>query len=248
MLFRIRKLLAVFLMAVSGGGIVALLSRDGLDRGSIGFIGIIAALAVGTLALARGVWWGRLLPMGWSLAVAMVSSVAAADGAPFALHMLAGAVLLRACLAGREMFSRYEGAAPPPMDWTRRGMRLVRVAVEANLCAFLGAVAFAPDIYRFSSSRFPAVAGLDPTVLLVGCLAMTAVMLVGVILLARLRTAGLLLVAVAAVGIPLIVLGNRDVLAGRGGYMMAAVFGPGLVCGWLALFRFLPGMVRLLRR
>jgi len=53
---------------------------------------------------------------------------------------------------------------------------------------------------------------------------------------------------VSAVGVPLALIANRDVLDGPGGLIFAAVFAPGIACSWVALGRFVPGMVRLLRR
>ena len=73
---------------------------------------------------------------------------------------------------------------------------------------------------------------------------MSALMLVGVLLLARQRTAGLLPAAVSAVVVPVVLIANHHVLS----VGWALTFGPGIVCGWLALGRFLPAMARFLRR
>jgi hypothetical protein len=249
MLFRARKLVAVFLMAAGPGLLGAQLLDMGHGLWRSGYAAVMVVLLLGTVPLARGVWWGRMLPLAWSTSGAIVSAICLVNGSTRAGGYLAGALVLRACLAGREMFAHYEGMAPPPADWTAPGMRFVRAALLANLAAFLGAIAFAPAIHGFNSFEWhhPA-SGWDPTVLLLGCLAMTAVMLAGLLLLARQRTAGLFLVAVAAAGVPLILLANRGVLSGTGGWIIAGVFGPGVVWGWVALARFLPGMVRFVRR
>jgi hypothetical protein len=188
-----------------------------------------------------------MLPLAWSVVAALASALAMARSLAPAHYFLAGAVLLRLCLAGKEMFARYEGQAPPAFDWTRPGMRLVRAALIANLCAFLGGVTLAPAIFEWSRFTHQHQT-LAPGTMLMACLVMTAVMLVAVMLLARQRTAGLLLLAVAAIGVPLTLIANRAVYDTATALIFLALFGPGIVCGWLALGRFVPGMVRLLRR
>jgi hypothetical protein len=210
---------------------------------------VLAVLLVGTGGLAGGVWWGRLVPLAWSTSLAALSPVALYQGMPAAPYILAIALLLRICVGGKEMFARYEGQAPPSLDWTRPPMRLVRAALIANLWAFLGSVAFAPAIYRWNRGILhPHLAGPDPAALLAGCLVMTAIMLVGLVLLARQRTVGLLLLAVSAVCTPIFLVANLAVLDRISVLILSITFVPGIVCGWLALARFVPGMVRLLRR
>jgi hypothetical protein len=147
------------------------------------------------------------------------------------------------------MFARYEGQAPPAFDWTRPGMGLVRAALIANLCAFLGSVTLAPAIFQFIRFRAHShLSALDPALPLMACLVVTAVMLVALVLVARQRTVGLLLLAVSAVGVPLLFIANGAIDDTLAALIFLALFGPGIVCGWLALGRFVPGMVRLLRR
>ena len=132
------------------------------------------------------------------------------------------------------MFARHEGQAPPPLDWTRPGMRLVRAAATANLGASLAGVTFSLAMFY---EPFPAINGSRgaprppyqfPTVPFCVCLAMSALMLVGVLLLARQRTAGLLPAAVSAVVVPVGPIANHHVLSV--GWVLT--FGPGIVCGW----------------
>jgi hypothetical protein len=246
MLYRLRKGAAVFLM---GGSAVALLAlfvwgRPALDTS--GLLVVAAALVVGTVALARGAWWGRIVPIAWSTSVAVLSVVALTRNLYGFGGLLAGAILLRACLAGKAMFARHEGQAPPELDWTRPGMRLVRAAVTANLGAFLGGVTYAMAMF-YEPPPVPCCFGPChhhhfPTVPFCVCLAMSASMLVGVVLLARQRTAGLLLAAVSALAVPVVLISSRHVLG-----EWALIFGPGIVCGWLVLGRFLPAMARFLR-
>jgi hypothetical protein len=164
--------------------------------------------------------------------------------------VLAGAILLRVCVAGNAMFAGYEGQAPPPLDWTRPGMRLVRAAVTANLGAFLGGVTYLLAMFDDPVRTVTCCGGMActhlhfPIVPFCVCLAMTALMLVGVVLLARQRTAGLLPAAVSAVVVPVVLIANHNVLGSEG----VLIFGPGIVCGWLAHGRFLPAMALFLRR
>jgi hypothetical protein len=244
MLFRVRKVLAGLLMAGSVVFLVAGLMWAGVNGENAGVAVVAAALLLGMLGLAQGAWWGRIVPLAWSVGVAAVSTLALVLGRrPQAWQVwlaLAGALVLIACLSGKEMFAHYEGKAPPPLDWTRPGMRLVRTAMVANVYAFLVAVAIVPVLTT-----------IDGCVLLrpqqaAACLAMMAILVVGLVLLARQRTAGLLLVAVSVMGLPLMLMAWRGALEEV--LILSVAIAPGIVCGWLALGRFVPGMVRLLRR
>jgi hypothetical protein len=249
MLYRVRKAVALLLMAASAVGVLVLFLWLGPALASSGLLAVVATLVLGTVGFARGAWWGRLVPVAWSTTVAVLSVVVLTRNVSGFDGVLAGAILLRVCVAGNAMFAGYEGQAPPPLDWTRPGMRLVRAAVTANLGAFLGGVTYL--LGMFDEPTVTCCGGLPcpyrhhfPTVPFCVCLAMTALMLVGVVLLARQRTAGLLPAAVSAVVVPAVLIANHNVL-GREGVL---IFGPGIVCGWLALGRFLPAMARFLRR
>jgi hypothetical protein len=191
-----------------------------------------------------------MVPIAWSTSVAVLSVAALTTDVSAFGGLLAGAILLRVCVAGNAMFARHEGQAPPPLDWTRPGMRLVRAAVTTNLGAFLGGVTFSLAMFDEPLYRITCCGGAPcpkyqfPTVPFCVCLAMSALMLVGVVLLARQRTAGLLPAAVSAVVVPVVLIANHNVL----NVGWALIFGPGIVCGWLALGRFLPAMARFLRR
>jgi hypothetical protein len=240
MLFHVRKVLAGLLMAGSVVCLVAGLMRAGVNGENAGVAVIATALLLGMLGLAQGAWWGRIVPLAWSWGVAAVSTLALVLGAPRVWLVLAGALVLIACLSGKEMFARYEGQAPPPLDWTRPGMRLVRTAVIANVYAFLVAVALVPALTTDHSCELN---GFHPQQA-AACLAMAAILLGGLVLLARQRTVGLFLVAVSVVGLPLTLVALED----ESVLLCAVAFGPGIICGWMALARFVPGMIRLLRR
>jgi hypothetical protein len=244
MLFRVRQAVAGLLMAASavwlGSGLLGWWHPDHELKG---LWAVFAVVVVGTVGFAQGAWWGRMVPFAWSASVSLVTVMAVVSGADLAGWFLAGGLLLMGCVAGRQMFERYEGQAPAPLDWRQPGMGLVRIALVANLHAFLVAVTIVPML-RFTQSCI--FEGFDTSPLMAVCLAMTAILLVGVVLLARQRTAGLLLVAVSAVGLPLVLLTRRS--HGESPLILALLLAPGILCGWLALGRFLPGMVRLLRR
>jgi hypothetical protein len=244
MLFRVRKVLAGLLMAGSVVFLVAGLMRAGVNGENAGVLVVVAALLLGTLGLAQGAWWGRIVPLAWSVGVAAVSTLALVLGAPRVWLVLAGALVLIPCLSGKEMFARYEGKAPPPLDWTRPGMRLVRTAMIANVYAFLVAVALIPALTTVHSCVLNGFHWQQAA----ACLAMAAILLGGLVLLARQRTVGLFLVAVSVVGLPLTLMARRGALEDGSVLLFAVAFGPGILCGWLALGRFVPGMVRLLRR
>jgi hypothetical protein len=249
MLYWLRKAVAVLLMAGSAVGLSALFLWRGPALASSGLLVVAAALVMGTVGLARGAWWGRMVPIAWSTSVAVLSVLALTRNVSGFEGLVAGAILLRVCVAGKAMFARHEGQAPPPLDWTRPGMHLVRAAVTANLAAFLGGVTYALAMFYDPTETITCCGGAPcphrqfPTVPFGVCLAMSALMLVGVVLLARQRTAGLLPAAVSAVVIPVVLIANHHVL----GAGWTLIFGPAIVCGWLALGRFLPAMVRFLR-
>jgi hypothetical protein len=257
MLFRTRRLVAVLVMATSVALTIAALSSLGVNLQRSGVLAVGAALLVGTVALAWEAWWGRLLPLAWSVCLMILGVLGVADHTDWGPAFLGAGVLLSLSLTGKEMFARFEGKAPPPLDWTGPGMRLVRATVVASLSAFLGGVALAPAILAWNPQprphpdwhpgNLPMEPAPDPTGLLVVCVVLTVLLLIGVILLARQRTAGLLLVGVAALGVPVALVVNPDVLRAGGFLIFAAVFGPALLCGWISLGRFVPGMVRLLR-
>jgi hypothetical protein len=247
MLYRLRKAAAVLLMAGSVVGLLLLVRWRGLELATSGLLMVAATLVVGTVGLARGAWWGRMVPIAWSTSIAVLSVVALTDHLGGFEILLAGATLLRLCVAGKAMFASYEGQAPPPQDWTRPEMWLIRAAVTSNLGAFLGGVTYSMAMFQESILGFTCCWGdcpafHFPTVSFCVCLGMSALMLVGALLLARQRTAGLLPATVSAVVVPVALIANHV----PSGWPL--IFGPGIVCGWLALGRFLPAMSRFLRR
>src|SRR5688572_21487345 len=248
MWFMARKVVAVVLMTASAGGLAAVLWGTGLRMDKAGVAVVVMALVVGTVALARNAWWGRLLALAWGMSVAILAALILATGGLWTLPYLAGALVLLGCLGGQAMFAAYEGSAPPPLDWRQPGMGLIRAAVVANLCGFLGGVTIAPPIFAVQHQHpLYLHSPIDPTLLLVTCLIMTALSLAGVVLLARQRTAGLMLLAVAAAGLPLALIAYPGALDDTSAWLFAGLFGPGIVCGWMALGRYLPRMVRFLR-
>jgi hypothetical protein len=148
---------------------------------------------------------------------------------------LVASLVLLVSLSGRTMFGRYEGNAAT--DWRGPRMGLVRWTIILNLASALGLFLFVV-IYRYAIQWHVAI----PAALLAG-------LVIGVLLLARQKTAGLLLVAVSC--ILFVPAGTYFVWkeASDTGemYVFAAAFLPGIIAGWACLFAFGKPLGRALR-
>jgi hypothetical protein len=159
---------------------------------------------------------------------AVVLTFGLPDGVPLMQQTVAliASLLLLATLPGRAMFERFEGKAA--MDWSGPRMTLVRWTIILNMASALGLSLFVA-LYRYSIEWHVAI----PAVLLLG-------LLVGVLLLARQRTLGLLLVMVSC--LLFVPAGTYFVWreASHTGevYLFAASFLPGIAAGWACLFAF----------
>jgi hypothetical protein len=124
------------------------------------------------------------------------------------------------------MFERYEGRAAT--DWTGPRMGLVRWTIILNLASALELFLFVVA-YRYTIGWHAAI----PAGLLAGLLA-------GVLLLARQKTAGLLLVTLSC--ILFVPAGTffvwREARHGGEVYLFAALFLPGVLAGWACLVAF----------
>lgn len=149
-----------------------------------------------TLGLARRWWWARMLSISLALDVLFVairSSVTwgvRIDG--FVQIGWAAAVL--ATLSGPAFLSLYEGQRPAGGDWNARGMRAVWWAIVLNGVPLIEVSTRLIDAWQRRTGCFGPLPGINhhvptywPTVALAGML------LVGLMLLARQRTVGLLL-------------------------------------------------------
>ncbi len=229
----IRKTVAIGALLALGGLIVT------LDRGAYGVNpGLVVAtklllvpLGAAIIGLAAEQYWGRWLGLAAAVAVlpwALYLTFGLPPGVPLMQQTIAlvASVLLLVTLSGRVMFERYEGRAAT--DWSGLRMGLVRWTLILNLASAVGLFVFV-SVYRYRVEWHVAV----PAVLLIG-------LVVGVLLLARQKTMGLLLVALSCVFfIPagVFFVWKESSWAG-GAHIFAASFVPGVLAGWACLIAF----------
>jgi hypothetical protein len=232
----LRKLIAVAGLAVLGALILAAGWGDGAlgdsSRLTRALVPLLVPLAVTVLAVVRESPWGRWLGLAAGIVVlpwAAAFLVAPSVGTPIVRPAvaLAAAAALLVSLSGRAMFERYEGRATG-VDWRGPRMTLVRWTVICNLASVLA-------LYGFTAAYEPRVAWrlAIPGALLLG-------LLPGLLLLARQRTAGLLLVAISCVGF--VPAGWYFVWREAGSLGEAVLFGvvflPGVLTAWASLIAF----------
>jgi hypothetical protein len=239
---RARQTIAILALLSLGGLIVT------LERGSYGVDPrlvlatrlLLAPLGLTVIGLVMEKVWSRWLALAGAIAVlpwAVVLTFGMPRGAPLVQQTIAlvASLLLLVSLPGRAMFERYEGNAAT--DWSGPGMGLVRWTIILNMASALGLVLFVV-VYPYAIEWHVAI----PAVLLGG-------LAVGVLLLARQMTAGLLLVAVSCI---LFVPAGAFFVwkeASHTGeiYLFAAAFLPGIIAGWACLVAFGGPMWRALR-
>lgn len=230
----LRKVIAIGALLALGGLIVT------LERGAYGVNpGLVVAtrvllvpLGVTIVGLALEKHWGRWMALAAAVAVlpwAIYLTFGLPPGVPLMQQTIAlvASALLLVTLLGRSMFERYEGGRAPT-DWSGPRMGLVRWTLILNLASSVGLFVFVA-VYRYRIEWHVAV----PAVLLLGLLA-------GVLLLARQKTAGLLLVALSCVlFVPAgaFFVWKESSWAG-GAHIFAASFLPGVLAGWACLIVF----------
>ncbi len=232
-MIRLRKVLAVVALLALGGLIVT------LERGAYGVNPrlvvatrvLLFPLGITIIGLALDRYWGRWLALAAAVVVlpwALVLTFGLPAGAPLMQQgiALAAAVLLFVTLLGRDMFERYEGQAPT--DWSGPRMGLVRWTVILNIAAGVALFVFL-SVYQYRIEWYAVI----PAILLVGLVA-------GVLLLARQKTAGLLLVALSCVlFVPAAVLFVWEESSYAGGVRIFAMsLLPGILAGWACLLSF----------
>jgi hypothetical protein len=238
----IRKLTALLSLAALGGLILT------LERGFYGvnprFVtvaySLLVPLGLTVIGLLLEKAWARWLALAGAIAVlpwAVVLTFGLPRGAPLLQQgiALAAALLLLLSLSGPAMFERYEGKAE--MDWCGARMNLVRWTIILNLASAMGLLLFVA-VYRYVIQWHVAI----PAILLLG-------LVVGVLLLARQKTGGLLLVALSCLlflpaGVFFV---WREASHTGEVYLFAAMFLPGVVAGWACLFSFGKPIWRALR-
>jgi len=191
-------------------------------------------------ALLVQVYWGRWAGLATGLAV--LPWAAALSVVPGDVHRLrpllalVASLSLLVSLSGRAMLQRYEGRAGE-VDWRGPRMALVRWTIVATLAAVL-------SLYMFAAAYVARIAwhALIPAALLLG-------LLPGVLLLARGKTAGLLLVGFCCVWfVPAGVWFVRREATGTGEIVLfIAAFLPAVVLGWAVLAAFAAPLARYLR-
>jgi hypothetical protein len=234
-LFRIRKALALAALATLGLLIVTAdwrLPDGSLQRSAVAFWVLLVPLVGTMVAFAGERTWSRwpvlavaIAVLPWSVALLLGPTY----GAPTFRAQLAllAAVVLFLSTSGKGMAQHYEGKTKGGA-WGGARMSLVSWTIAANLASILTLYVFVAG-YRAS---VPWVIGI-PAALLLG-------LLIGVLLLAYQKTAGLLLVGVCCI-----------LFLPTGGYfvwreaqypgealLFAAAFAPGVVTGWACLLVF----------
>lgn len=238
----LRKLIAIGALLALGGLIVT------LERGAYGVNPrlvvatqlLLVPLGLAIIGLALGRHWGRWLALASAVAVlpwALYLTFGLPLGVPLMQQTIAlvASVLLLATLSGRAMFEHYEGRAAT--DWSGARMGLVRWTLILNLASAVGLFVFVA-VYRYRIEWHVTV----PAMLLVGLVG-------GVLLLARQKTVGLLLVALSCVlFVPAgaIFVWKESSWAG-GAPIFAASFLPGILAGWVCLVAFGKPLWRALR-
>lgn len=229
----LRKIIAIGALLALGGLIVTLEGGAyGVNPGLVVATKLLLVpLGAAVVGLALGRHWGRWLGLAAAVAVlpwALYLSFGLPSGVPLmqqTIALIASALLLVA-LPGRAMFEHYEGRTAT--DWSGARMGLVRWTLILNLASAVGLFVFVA-VYRYRIEWHVAV----PAALLVG-------LVVGVLLLARQKTVGLLLVALSCVlFVPagVFFVWKESSWAG-GAHIFAASFLPGVLAGWACLIAF----------
>ncbi len=243
-LVQIRKAIAV--LALLGLGALAVAPQQGASPLDPGLVVATRWLLVPLVPTIVGLVWEKP----WSRWLALAGAVAVLPWAAFltfgmpwgtslmrqAALALGASLAVLLSLSGRTMFGRYEGRSAT--DWTGPRMGLVRWTIILNLASALELFVFVVA-YRYAIDWHAAItAGL------------LAGQLVGVLLLARQKTAGLLLVAISC--ILFVPAGTYFVWAEARHtgeiYLFAALFLPGVLAGWACLFAFGRDVWRVLAR
>jgi hypothetical protein len=216
--------------------------------------GIYVALALAaTVGLVRRWWWARMLSVSLALGVLFRAGEEAVSWRIHILELIqfawAGAVV--ACLRGPDFLELYEGQRPADVDWRTRGMWALWWAIVLNGVTLVNASILLIGAWQELHGCFGPLPNIDhnaptywPAVVLAGLL------LVGLGLVARQRTAGLLLTGVVSVAFPIVLLVYLRSFGKVGqwneGLLAPAL--PGLVAVWVALAFWVRPMFRLLRR
>jgi hypothetical protein len=229
-----RKVIAILaLLGLGGLAVTQQLGISPLDPGLVlATRWLLVPLGLTILGLALDKIWGRWLALAGAAAVIPWAAFLTFGMPPGALLTRQAALALAASLAvllslsGRAMVERFEGRGAA--DWTGPRMGLVRWTIILNLASALQLFLFLVA-YRYTIGWHAVIpAGL------------LAALLAGVLLLARQKTVGLLLVALGCV--LFVPAGTffvwREARHTGEIYLFAALFLPGVLAGWACLSAF----------
>ena len=232
-MIQLRKVVAVGALLALAGLIWT------LERGSYGVNPrlviatrvLLIPLGAAIVGLALEKYWGRWMALAAAVVVlpwAVFLTFGLPPGVPMMQQTIAlvASALLLATLSGRAMFERYEGRSAT--DWSGPRMGLVRWTIILNISSAVALFLFVA-VYRYTIEWYVAF----PAVLIVALMA-------GVLLLARQKTLGLVLVALSCVlFVPAAVLFVWKESTYAGGVRVFAMsFIPGVLAGWACLFAF----------
>jgi hypothetical protein len=179
-----------------------------------------ATLVIASAGLAAGGWWGRWMGLaagvtGTLLGICMVTVALNGQAVPAELKVigLVGPALL-VCLSGRRMFDRFDGRAGKPNDGRARLVRWAVITNGASLAALMLLSYAMLELGVMGSRSLSSRLALLSTVLVLS----------GVLLLARGKTAGLFVGAVAVLAQVLLAVS----LEHRAAYTMLLLLLPGL--------------------
>ncbi len=241
-MIRLRKAIAIGALLALGWLLAT------LDRGSYGVNPglavagkvLLVPLGVTVVGLALDRPWARWLALAGAVAVlpwALFFTFGLPPGVPLAQQIVAliASGLLLASLTGGAMFERFEGRVAT--DWSGARMGLVRWTLILNLASAIGLFVFL-SVYRHHVGWHVIL----PSLLLLS-------LVVGLLLLARQRTSGLLLVALACVlFVPAAAFFALRETTWEGGVrIFAASFLPGIIAGWACLVVFAGPVWRAMR-
>jgi hypothetical protein len=206
------------------------------------------------LALGRSWWWGRMASVSLALSALISAVISAADAAvPIVSQVgqvqIAWAVALLVCLRGPTFLAIYEGQQKG-VDWRAPGMGALWWAmVLGGVTVVLLPLELIGAWQHWAGCFGTSYPSIDPqTSAYWLSLVLAALLLVGLVLLAFQKTAGLILTAVVSTVFPLVLMASL-----RGAFtapdvrhvLLAPV--PGLLAAWLALGFRAKAMWRLLR-
>ena len=218
-MFTVRKWIGLAALAALGGLIITSgpTGPGGDDRLLTAMWLLLVPLTITIGGLAVEAYWSRWL------------AVTPTYGHPALprLLLLAASLLLLASLTGRSMFARYEGRAGGT-EWSGRLMGLVRWTIICNVASVLSLYLFVVAYDYELAWQFAILATLFGG------------LVAGVLLLAKGRTIGILLVALCSVCfVPVgsLFVWQEATYPGEA-ILFAAIFLPGVLTAWASLVAF----------